>query len=959
MATFISSPLFLSFLVSSKHFIGKTREQEQERVDKELANVRLAFATGKTSPYDKKKYVWKLVYINMMGYDVDFGQMEMISLVSSPTYAEKLVGYMSTSVMLRNTDPQVTLVVQSIKSDLQSTQDPIQCLALCAIANIGGKELAEAVATDVQRILFSRSIFPVVRKKAALCLLRLSRISRELFPPEEWGKKLTPLLEDKNMGVVLSVVTLILGLAERDPQAYENCTGHLLVIMTRLAIQKQVNEDYMYHTVACPWLQVRILRLIQCFPIPAMDAMRTRLNDLLLHIMNKTEVTKSVNRNNAEHCILFEAINLVMKQGELSLPDLRAKSVAHLSKFINIREPNIRYLGLETLSRLTQIEGTGDAIRKMESTIFFSLKDADISIRRRALDLLFCMCNRDAAASVVKELLSSLSLADWQIKDEMVLKTAILAERFAPDLFWYVDTIISLISIAGDHVADDVWHRLVQIVTNNENLHKYAASKLYHALEPVTAHETAIKVGGYILGEFGHMLNESDLEDGPAIAGAQQFAALHQHFTKCTNATKCILLSSYCKMQNLYPELLPAIKPIFEAHTTVIDSELQQRAVEYLHLPDLPENVSTAVLDVMPPFPDRDSVLEAKLRKAQEENQDKDAWGVHEKVEKTEEEDDAGGNEGESGDVYDTESSANVPSANSAAPPRAPAGGLDDLLGLASPAPAPAPPAESVPVTRRITIDTGSTPDQLQKWLNALYVKPSGVLFEDSFVQVGVKQKYSDGGGSITLFIGNKSASTPFVALRVRVPEKEGIKVTVPSDVSTTVPPKAQVQIALTVELFKPFSDPPALQLSFISEPGTGHAYLLSLPLSLSQFCEPSLMEGADFRTKWGQLAGPPRDVNGVIKPASGESVVSLETSKRALVFLNMADVAANAPGATGSSVMRTKSINAQGVQVSVPCFVMCIPDPNNAQFKVAIRTPVESLSKSLMTTLQTSLGAL
>jgi len=894
----------------------------------------------------------------MMGYDVDFGQMEMISLVSSPTYAEKLVGYMSTSVMLRNTDPQVTLVVQSIKSDLQSTQDPIQCLALCAIANIGGKELAEAVAIDVQRILFSRSIFPVVRKKAALCLLRLSRISRELFPSEEWGKKLTPLLEDKNMGVVLSVVTLILGLAERDPQAYENCTGHLLVIMTRLAIQKQVNEDYMYHTVACPWLQVRILRLIQCFPIPAMDAMRTRLNDLLLHIMNKTEVTKSVNRNNAEHCILFEAINLVMKQGELSLPDLRAKSVAHLSKFINIREPNIRYLGLETLSRLTQIEGTGDAIRKMESTIFFSLKDADISIRRRALDLLFCMCNRDAAASVVRELLSSLSLADWQIKDEMVLKTAILAERFAPDLFWYVDTIISLISIAGDHVADDVWHRLVQIVTNNENLHKYAASKLYHALEPVTAHETAIKVGGYILGEFGHMLNESDLEDGPAIAGAQQFAALHQHFTKCTNATKCILLSSYCKMQNLYPELLPAIRPIFEAHTTVIDSELQQRAVEYLHLPDLPESVSTAVLDVMPPFPDRDSVLEAKLRKAQEENQDKDAWGVHEKVEKVEggEEEGSGDGQNDEGDNDD----ANVPSSSSAAPPRAPAsGGLDDLLGLASPAPAPAPSAESVPVTRRITIDTGSTPEQLQKWLQALFVKPSGVLFEDSFVQVGVKQKYTDGAGTLTLFIGNKSASTPFVALRVRVPEKDGIKVTVPADVATSVPPKAQVQIPLTAEFFKPFSEPPALQLSFISEPGTGHAYLLNLPLSMSQFCEPNMMEGADFRTKWGQLAGAPRDVNGVIKPVSGESAVSMDSAKRSLLFLNMADVAANAPGATGASLMKTKSFNAQGVQVSVPCFVMCIPDPNNAQFKVAIRTPVESVSKSLMQTLQQSLGAL
>jgi AP-2 complex subunit alpha len=612
-----NSPFFSSQPTNPPtHFLaGKTRDQEQQRVDKELANVRLAFTSGRMSPYDKKKYVWKLVYINMMGYDVDFGHMEMISLVSAPSYAEKLVGYMSTAVMLRNTDPQITLVVQAIKQDLESTQDPIQCLALCAIANIGGKELAEAVARDVERILFSRSIFPVVRKKAALCLLRLARINRDLLPAGEFGKKLTTLLEDKNLGVILSVITLIHGLAEKDPAAYENCTGHLLVWLTRLAVQKTVPEDYGYHSVACPWIQVKILRTLQCFPIPATEGMRTRLNEILTHIMNKTEVTKSVNRNNAEHCILFEAINLIMKQGDLSLPDLRAKSVAHLSKFINIREPNIRYLGLEMMSKMTTMEGTGDAIRKQQHTVFFSLKDADISIRRRALDLLFNMCNKEVAASIVKELLATLAVSDWQIKDEMVLKVAILAERFAPDLRWYVDTIVSLISLAGDHVADDVWHRLVQIVTNTDSLQKYAASKAYHSLEPVTAHETAVKVGGYILGEFGYMLNDGDEDGGPAISGAQQFAAVHQHFTKCATSTKCILLSTYCKMQNLYPELRPAILPIFEAHTTVIDAELQQRAIEYLHVPELSEEVTSVVLEVMPHFPERENVLEVKLKK--------------------------------------------------------------------------------------------------------------------------------------------------------------------------------------------------------------------------------------------------------------------------------------------------------------------------------------------------------
>lgn len=249
-------------------------------MDKELANVRAAFTSGKMTAYDRKKYVWKLVYINMLGYDVNFGHMEMIALVSSASYAEKLVGYLSVSVMLKNTDEQITLVVQSIKKDLQSTSDPVQCLALAAIANIGGKELAETVASDVQRILFSRSIFPVVRKKAALCLLRLVRISKELMPAEEWSKKIISLLEDKNLGVVLSVVTLITGLAERDPGSYEAVTGHLLVWLTKLVVHRSVSEDYIYHNTPCPWLQVKILRLLQYFPIPATEAMRTRLKEV-------------------------------------------------------------------------------------------------------------------------------------------------------------------------------------------------------------------------------------------------------------------------------------------------------------------------------------------------------------------------------------------------------------------------------------------------------------------------------------------------------------------------------------------------------------------------------------------------------------------------------------------------------------------------------------------------------
>lgn len=35
--------------------------------------------------------MWKMLYIHMLGYDVDFGHMEAVSLISAPKYPEKQV----------------------------------------------------------------------------------------------------------------------------------------------------------------------------------------------------------------------------------------------------------------------------------------------------------------------------------------------------------------------------------------------------------------------------------------------------------------------------------------------------------------------------------------------------------------------------------------------------------------------------------------------------------------------------------------------------------------------------------------------------------------------------------------------------------------------------------------------------------------------------------------------------
>ncbi len=195
----------------------KSKEEERSRVDQELANIRQKFSTtANLSSYQKKKYVWKLCYIYMLGYDIDFGHLEFISLLSSTKFQEKSVGYMAFSMMLKPGDELMTLVINSMRNDVIGQLHHGQTLALSAISNIGGTDLAEALAADVQRLitnsLDSGAAYggidaetamrnkALICKKACLCLLRLFRTNPECVTLDEWMKKLARMLEDRDLG---------------------------------------------------------------------------------------------------------------------------------------------------------------------------------------------------------------------------------------------------------------------------------------------------------------------------------------------------------------------------------------------------------------------------------------------------------------------------------------------------------------------------------------------------------------------------------------------------------------------------------------------------------------------------------------------------------------------------------------------------------------------------------------
>lgn len=217
--------------------------------------------------------------------------------------------------------------------------------------------------------------------------------------------------------------------------------------------------------------------------------------EVLQKIMtNSSEPSRNVQHNNAQHAVLFEAIALAIHLDANS--SLVTSAAVLLAQFISSKETNVRYLGLDTMAHLAARADSLEPIKKHQGKIILSLRDKDISVRRRALDLLYSMCDVDNSELIVGELIRYLRVADYALREEMVLKIAILTEKYASSYKWYVDTILALISTAGDHVGDEVWYRVVQIITNTEDLQIYAAKAIFEHLKPPSSHESLVKIGG-------------------------------------------------------------------------------------------------------------------------------------------------------------------------------------------------------------------------------------------------------------------------------------------------------------------------------------------------------------------------------------------------------------------------------------------------------------------------------
>ncbi|XP_070763064.1 AP-2 complex subunit alpha-2-like isoform X1 [Enoplosus armatus] len=925
----------------------KSKEAEIKRINKELANIRSKFKGDKAlDGYSKKKYVCKLLFIFLLGHDIDFGHMEAVNLLSSNKYTEKQIGYLFISVLVNSNSDLIRLINNGIKNDLASRNPTFMNLALHCIANVGSREMAEAFASEIPSILVAGDTMDSVKQSAALCLLRLNRTSPDLVPMGEWTARVVHLLNDQHLGVVTAATSLITTLAQKSPNDFKTSIALAVARLSRIVTSASIDlQDYTYYFVAAPWLSVKLLRLLQCYPPPEDAALRSRLTECLETILNKAQEppkSKKVQHSNAKNAVLFEAISLIIHHD--SEPTLLVRACNQLGQFLQHRETNLRYLALESMCTLASSEFSHEAVKTHIDTVINALKtERDVSVRQRAVDLLYAMCDRSNAKQIVAEMLSYLETADYSIREEIVLKVAILAEKYAVDYTWYVDTILNLIRVAGDYVSEEVWYRVIQIVINRDDVQGYAAKTVFEALQAPACHENLVKVGGYILGEFGNLI-AGDPRSSPLV----QFNLLHSKFHLCAVPTRALLLSAYIKFINLFPEVKATIQDVLRSDSQLrnADVELQQRAVEYLRLSCMAStDILATVLEEMPPFPERESSILAKLKR-------KKGPGNLPNI------DDARHNVNGS-----TEHGENAEATNQSSPSL-----MADLLPTDRPRPASSTPvmlsAGSMGSTHLFTDlqSLDSTPsaeasllvdvfsdssapasiDVSEENFPRFVCKSNGVIYENQLLQIGVKSEYRQNLGRIYVFYGNKT-STQFLSFSSSVTSQDTLKTQLnvhAKAVDPLVEGGAQVQQILNIECVSDFTDAPVLDIQF-RYGGTLQNIAVKLPVMLNKFFQPTEMTSQDFFQRWAQLGAPQQEVQKIFK---AKHPMDTDVTKAKILGFGVAllnEVDPNPANFVGAGVIHTKN-------TQVGCLLRLEPNTQAQMYRLTLRTSRDSVSQRL-----------
>ena len=432
-------------------------------------------------------------------------------------------------------------------------------------------------------------------------------------------EKIKAALCDSDPGVMAASLNIFYDMARADAANYKDLVPTFVSILKQV-IERRLPKDFDYHKVPAPWMQVKLLKIMALLGADDQSSSEAMCKDLrrsthhrpstpawpyahplVLPCNRRRSLADEVIREclqraetqgSAAYAVIYECLGTITKI--YPSPELVELAAGSIGRFLKADNNNLKYLGITALVAVVQVNPAYAAEHQL--VVIDCLDDPDETLKRKTLELLCKMTNPVNVTVITEKLVAyTKGSVDPYLRKDLVPRIVQLAERFAPDNQWFLETMITLLEYAGDLVHKDTLNNLLSLIANPDSgddaadaeLRLFAFESFMELLARPKLADKLVQAVCWVVGEYAYLADEYDKE-----AVIEELVSLLDRPHENRNETNGWVMAALLKLTSqtgIYPEAL-ATKVESLKDSRCVD--IQQRCYELLRLRQQPAVMS-------------------------------------------------------------------------------------------------------------------------------------------------------------------------------------------------------------------------------------------------------------------------------------------------------------------------------------------------------------------------------
>ena len=319
----------------------KSKQEEEKILGAEVSTLKKSFNESLSQKKMKEALV-RMMYAEMLGHDASFGHIHAVNMTQQANLMSKRVGYLASAVCLHSGHELTTLMINTMRRDLASSNCVEICAALIAICKLINAEVLPALQEPVT-LLLDHSL-EAVRKKAVMVLHRFYALQPECMAGS--SDRLRRVLCDKDPAVMGTSLYILHEMAEAEPSTHKDLAPSFVSILKQIT-EHRLPSSFDYHRMPAPWIQIKLLKLLKLLG-SADRSVSESMYEVLHDVLRRADTGINIG-----YAVIYDCVRTITA----IYPHIHLLETAasHISRFVSSENHNLKYLGIKALAAIVGV----------------------------------------------------------------------------------------------------------------------------------------------------------------------------------------------------------------------------------------------------------------------------------------------------------------------------------------------------------------------------------------------------------------------------------------------------------------------------------------------------------------------------------------------------------------------------------------------------------------------------